>query len=194
MGTHGTGTATDETAGRRDASWATIPNAVTVLRLLILVPVCWSLIDGGPDSLSVVLLLIWASTDWIDGFLARALNQTSRVGQVLDPVADRLGVAAIILSLAFGQLVPWSVLIVIAATDVLTALLAGRAALRGRISVSWLGKVRTAVLMTGLLLLATVDVWAPQLSDLAVALVWLGAGLHVLAGLDYIAKVGRMRR
>src|SRR5690625_7426651 len=72
--------------GRPD--WATIPNAVTLLRFLLLAPVCWMLAGGRPDPLDVILMLVWASTDWVAGLLARALDQTSRSGPLLPSAPD----------------------------------------------------------------------------------------------------------
>ena len=66
----------------------------------------------------MVLLLVWASTDWVDGLLARALDQTSRTGAIIDPIADRIGLAAIVLSLAVAGLLPWVALVLIVVLDV----------------------------------------------------------------------------
>ncbi|MCZ4326693.1 CDP-alcohol phosphatidyltransferase family protein [Brachybacterium paraconglomeratum] len=170
--------------------WATIPNLVTLVRLALLLPVCLRLADG-PDTLAVVLLLVWASTDWIDGMLARALDQTSRTGQIMDPIADRLGLVAIVLTLALADLLPWAALAVIVVVDAAMAVLATRAALGGRISVSWLGKIRTFVLMASVFLLVAVAAWAPSLVPAAQALVWVGAVLHVGSGVDYIVRARR---
>src|SRR5690625_1592379 len=145
--------------GRPD--WATIPNAVTLLRFLLLAPVCWMLADGGPDPLDVILLLGWASTDWVDGLLARALDQTSRSGAILDPIADRIGLAAIVLTLALIGLLPWLALALIVLADVAMVVLATGAALGGRIAVSLLGKVRTVVLMSAVFAITAASAWAP---------------------------------
>ena len=175
-------------AGRPD--WATLPNLVTLVRLVLLLPVCLRL-DDGPDTLGVVLLLVWASTDWIDGMLARALDQTSRTGAIIDPIADRLGLAAIVLTLAVADLLPWAALALIVVVDVAMAVLATSAALGGRISVSWLGKIRTFVLMTAVFLLVAAAALAPSLVPAAQALVWIGAALHTASGLDYIVRARR---
>src|SRR5690625_7628284 len=93
------------------------------------------LADGGPDPLDLILLLVWASTDWVDGLLARALDQTSRSGAILDPIADRIGLAAIVLTLALIGLLPWLALALIVLADVAMVVLAteiGRASCRGR--------------------------------------------------------------
>lgn len=181
------------TTPAHDAGWLTLPNAVTLVRFALLLPVAWLLADG-PETLSVVLLLVWALTDWVDGALARALNQTSRVGAIIDPIADRIGLAGIILALAFSGLLPWGALITIGVVDILTALLAGRAAARGRMHVSLLGKARTAVLMIGLFGLCAAAAWLPPLVPAAVVVVWAGVGLHLLAGAGYVLAARRLPR
>ncbi|MBB5831970.1 CDP-alcohol phosphatidyltransferase family protein [Brachybacterium aquaticum] len=170
--------------------WATLPNLVTLVRFVLLLPVCLLLLDG-PVTLAVVLLLVWASTDWVDGMLARALDQTSRTGAIIDPIADRLGLAAIVLTLAAMDLIPWAGLVIIVVVDLATALLATSAALGGRISVSWLGKVRTFVLMTSVFLLVAAAAWAPGLIRPAQILFWIGVVMHALSGAGYILRARR---
>ncbi|GAB2533134.1 CDP-alcohol phosphatidyltransferase family protein [Brachybacterium huguangmaarense] len=180
-----------ERAARPD--WATIPNAVTLLRLLLLVPVC-VLLATGPGTLAVVLLLVWALTDWVDGALARALGQTSRTGEIIDPVADRLGLVGIALALMVAGLLPWPALVILFVVDALVAVVTTRTALDGGLGVSWIGKIRTAILMTGVLLLAALAAWAPEHVGIGRALVWIGVALHVAAGVGYLAKSLRGRR
>lgn len=139
----------------------------------------------------MVLLLAWASTDWIDGVLARALGQTSRTGEIIDPIADRVGLAGIVLSLALAGLLPWSALAVIVLMDVAMVVLATSAALGGRIHVSWLGKIRTAVLMTSVFLLAAAAAWFPELLGAVRAALWAGVILHVVTATDYIVRARR---
>lgn len=173
----------------------TLPNAITLARLLLLVPVCWLIVTGAEGSwLPVVLLALWASTDWIDGVLARALHQESRVGEVMDPIADRIGIIGVTLALALGGAVDWWILGIIAAVDVATLAFAGTAARDGSIHVSWAGKVRTALLLTAIVVLLlghTVLDWA---TPVGMTLMVLGVGLHVVAGIDYIVQARRPRR
>ena len=176
----------------RRPDWATIPNLVTLVRFVLLAPVCALLLDG-PDTLAVVLLLAWASTDWIDGMLARALDQTSRTGEIIDPIADRLGLAAITATLAVAGLLPWSALIIIVIADVAMVLLATRAALGGRLEVSRIGKVRTFALMTSVFLLVVAAAWAPDLLGAVRVLLWFSVVLHVLSAIDYILRATRVR-
>lgn len=176
--------------------WATIPNGITLVRFVLLLPVCWMLVEGGRDTRSVALLLVWASTDWLDGMLARGLHQTSRLGEILDPIADRIGLVGITVSLALTGLLPWTVLVLIAAGDVVAFVLAGREALRGGIRVSRIGKVRTVVLMSAVLLLASAGAWAPGMVPTVRVLLWTGVALHLLASTGYVisARSSRAQR
>lgn len=176
----------------RRHDWATIPNLVTLVRFVLLAPVCALLLQG-PDTLTVVLLLAWASTDWIDGMLARALDQTSRTGEIIDPIADRLGLAAITATLAVAGLLPWSALIIIVVADVAMVLLATRAALGGRLGVSRIGRVRTFALMASVFLLVVAAAWAPDLLGAVQVLLWISVVLHVLSAVDYILRATRAR-
>lgn len=183
-----------------DTRIATVPNVITLARLLLLVPVCWLIITGAEGSwLPVILLAVWASTDWIDGVLARALHQTSRFGEVMDPIADRIGIIGVTLALAIGGAVDWWILVVIFAVDVATVVFAGRAARDGSIHVSWLGKARTALLLTAIVVLllghTVLSDSEPNLvTPIGMTLMLLGLGLHIVAGADYILQARRPQR
>lgn len=173
----------------------TVPNVVTLARLLLLLPVCWLIVVGAEGSwLPAILLALWAATDWIDGVLARALHQESRVGEVLDPVADRIGIIGVTLALALGGTVEWWILGVIAAVDVATVVFAGKAARAGSIHVSWVGKARTALLLTAIVVLLLGDTVLTWATPVGMTLLLLGVGLHVVAGIDYIVQARHPRR
>ncbi|SDB80026.1 cardiolipin synthase [Raineyella antarctica] len=175
--------------------WATIPNAVTLLRFLLLGPVCWLVLQGpSGHPLPLVLLLVWASTDWIDGFLARRLDQRSRTGEVMDPIADRIGIALVALSLALAGVLSWWAVGIIAAVDLLSLLVAGPAAARGDIHVSRLGKVRTALMLVAIAALVAAVSFAPGLTTAALVLVWATVGLHVVTGATYVIEVAAASR
>ena len=102
---------------------------MTLLRLLLLVPVCWFVWHGVQGSwLPVVLLAIWASTDWVDGLLARLLDQRSKLGEWLDPFTDRLGIWGLALTLSISGVIGWWVLGVIFVVDMIVAFSAAKAA------------------------------------------------------------------
>lgn len=172
----------------------TVANAITLVRFALLVPVCWLVVTGADGSwVPVILLAVWASTDWIDGVLARALHQESRLGEVLDPIADRIGIIGVTLSLAIAGVVDWWILAVIFGMDVLAVVFAGREARDGSIHVSWLGKIRTALLLVAIVVLLLGHTVLPGAMPVGVMLMLLGTGLHIVAAIDYMLKARRLR-
>ena len=125
----------------------TIPNAVSMVRLL-LIPVFVWLVFVELTAWAGALLGVIGATDWIDGYLARRLDQVSEVGKMLDPIADRLAVAvAVILGLVVGVLPPW-----FGWGIIIREIVIGAGAIYGwtngvrRLDVRWLGKTATFLL------------------------------------------------
>ena len=172
----------------------TLPNLITLARLLLLLPVCWLIVVGAEGSWwPVVLLALWASTDWIDGVLARALDQSSRLGEVMDPVADRIGIIGVTLALAISGAVDWWILAVIAGIDVLTVAFAGKAARDGSIHVTWLGKWRTGAMLSAIVVILLGHTVLPWATPIGMMLMLIGLGLHVVAAIDYFLQARRLR-
>ena len=126
----------------------TIPNLVSGLRVLA-VPYFWYVLLGQERvALAAVLIFVIGSTDWIDGYLARRLNQISEFGKLLDPLADRLMIAsALVAGLLAGVLpkvIGWPLLAREALIGLGALVLAGRGL--GKLEVRWLGKAATFVL------------------------------------------------
>lgn len=174
--------------------WWTIPNAVSLVRLVVCVPLVIAFLHPGAELVATCCLVAFGATDWIDGALARLLHQQSRVGEILDPVADRVGLLVIGAAATLAGYVPWWCIPVVALSDVVLAVI-GLARLHrvreGR--VTWLGKVRTAVLMTGLPL--HLVSFAPELaneSETVRAIAWwmllVGTVLHVAAAASYARR------
>jgi cardiolipin synthase len=129
----------------------TIPNAVSLLRLLG-IPVFFYLLLNAENYFGALCVLVIAgATDWVDGYLARRLNQVSRLGILLDPLVDRLYIAATLVGLAIANLIPWWMVIVIALRDV--ALLVLIPSLRSlgisALPVTYVGKAATFALLWG---------------------------------------------
>lgn len=129
----------------------TIANIITVLRL-ILVPFFFAvLIETGNDVLSFALFAVAASTDWIDGQIARRTGTVTEIGKVIDPLVDRLLLAAGVLGLYLIDRIPGWLVVVLVARDVY--LLGGAYTLAhrrvGKLPVIYIGKFTTAVLLTG---------------------------------------------
>jgi cardiolipin synthase (CMP-forming) len=134
----------------------TIPNVISFLRIA-LIPVFVALIvDPDTTRAGLVLFVIVVATDWVDGALARATGQVSDLGKVLDPVADRLAIAAGLIALVIADAFPlWAALLILI-RDV-AVLIAGLVLLskrRTRIDVRYIGKVATFALMASIALIA----------------------------------------
>jgi cardiolipin synthase (CMP-forming) len=136
--------------GDRIVTW---PNALSAARLVGVPVFLWLVI--GPrtsetDGIAVGILAAAGLSDWLDGKLARMLNQTSRLGQLLDPAADRLYIAATVIGLAVRGIIPWWLLGVLAARELCVALALLRLRQRtpyGTLQVSFAGKAATLCLM-----------------------------------------------
>jgi len=132
-----------------DAGWRTWPNAVTLVRLACIPLFWWVLFHTGHRAVAAWLLVAIGGTDWIDGYLARRLKQTSTVGKILDPTADRILVMTGLIGVAAAGGVPWWFAGVTLFRELLvsglTVLLAALGA--ARIDVLWWGKVSTFMLM-----------------------------------------------
>lgn len=174
----------------------TVPNMISLVRLA-LVPVFAVLIIVGEDGWALLVLAVSGATDWLDGVLARRLNQVTRLGQILDPFADRLFIFVTLIGLAWREVVPLWLVIVIVARDVLLAVTAPVLARRGygTLNVSLVGKTATFALLYAfpLLLLAEVPGWLGACAHVVGwAFTWWGVGLYWLAGLQYVAQVRRL--
>lgn len=170
----------------------TVPNAVTVMRLLLLFPVCWLILTDQINVTTLILLGVWASTDWIDGLLARLLQQRSAFGKMLDPLTDRVGIALVLASLTIAGIVPWGLVAAVVITDAAAAAFVGRAALGGRVGVSWLGKIRTGLMFVGIIGLLVGEL-VPALDTPAYVLMLSAVVLHVVVGIRYVVAAHRTR-
>src|SRR5580692_10980113 len=130
----------------------TIPNAISLARLLG-VPVFLWLVLGvdskAGDWWAIGLLIAASASDWLDGKIARALNQQSRLGELLDPAADRLYIVATIVALAVRAIIPWWLVGVLAARELLMAVVLWLVRRRGwgALQVSFVGKTATLCLL-----------------------------------------------
>ena len=98
----------------RDRIW-TIPNMMSFARLLGVPVFLWLLLAEQADGWAFVLLVLAGISDWLDGAVARATGQVSRLGELLDPLADRLYIAATVIGLAMRGIIPWWLVIVLTA-------------------------------------------------------------------------------
>jgi len=129
----------------------TVPNVLSFLRLL-LVPVFLFLVVDGQDVAALVVLVIASASDFLDGVIARRFNQITRLGQLLDPAADRLYMFSALVGLAWRDLVPWWIVALVVGRDVFLLLLGVLLANHGYgpLPVHQLGKLATFCLFYAL--------------------------------------------
>ena len=126
-----------------------MPNAISVARLAGVPVFLWLVLGPQADGWAVALLIVAGLSDWLDGVIARAWNQQSRLGQVLDPAADRLYIAATLIGLAIRGIIPWWLVALLVARELVlgAALLVLRRHGYGPLQVSLVGKTATLCLL-----------------------------------------------
>ncbi|MEN9716371.1 MAG: hypothetical protein RLZZ483_346 [Actinomycetota bacterium] len=181
-----------------NSNW-TIPNALSGLRLLGVPVFFWLIVGPENDGLALAILIVSSFTDWLDGYLARRLNQFSRLGELLDPLADRLYVVAALAALYIRDLLPIWVVVLLILRDVLMSgllLYLKRLGITG-IPVHFVGKAATMNLLYALplILLGTFSGLVGQLAHIFgwAFLIW-GITMYWYAGALYYRQVYEMRR
>lgn len=186
-----------------------VANVVTVLRLVLIPFFYWALVYGGNDDVAFGLFVLTASTDWLDGLIARRTGTVTRIGKIIDPLVDRLLIAASLIGLcSIGRVSLW-LLVLLIGRDVY--LLYGAWVLERhgrRLDVTWLGKTTTAVLMVGFagLVWDVLPVPVPEFARVTLGhasftiggtrpigayIVYLGVVLSVSAALQYTVRARR---
>lgn len=170
----------------------TVPNVISVVRLLTVPVFAWLALNER-DVAAFGVLALAAATDWLDGRLARVLNQYSRLGELLDPAADRLFIFVTLVVLAVRDVVPlWLVVVIVGRDALLTLVLAVLMAVRaGPLPVHFVGKAGTFALLYALplLLLAEMRGTLGLVADVAGwAFALWGVGLYWLAGALYVRQ------
>ena len=188
----------ESSAAETDRIW-TIPNALSVLRLLGVPLFLWLLLGPHANGWALLILAVSGFTDWLDGVLARTLNQMSAFGALLDPLADRLYILATLVGLVLRHVIPLWLAIVIVGRDVIVgiALPQLRKAGYGPPAVHYLGKAATFCLLYAfpLLLLGTYHGTA---ADIARPTAWAftiwGTALYVWSGVVYLHQIAGLLR
>ncbi len=169
----------------------TVPNAITLLRIACLPVFCWVLFGLNDRAGAAILLGALGATDWVDGWVARRFNQTSALGEIMDPVADRLLFFVGIIAIAVDGSAPLVLCVLVlareAAVSVATLVLAAMGA--QRVSVTWIGKTGAFVLMFAfpLFLMSNADVPGTQWWELAAWICGIsGTVIAYVSALGYI--------
>ena len=176
----------------------TIPNLLSFFRLL-LIPVFLVLLATGHYVIALLILVFSSATDFVDGYIARRFNQISRLGQLLDPAADRLFIFSTLIGLAWTAVIPWWLVIVIVGRDVVLLLLGVLLANYGwgPLPVHHLGKAGTFLLLFALPLFVLSAAF-PSIDQVAHPFAWAaalwGVFLYWWAGVIYVHEGFRLIR
>ncbi|HVE96530.1 MAG TPA: CDP-alcohol phosphatidyltransferase family protein [Pseudonocardiaceae bacterium] len=173
----------------------TVPNVLSLLRLAGVPLFLWLLLGPQYDLLAMLVLALSGITDWLDGKLARLLNQSSRLGELLDPAVDRLYTLTTLLAFGVRDILPWWVIAVLIGRDVVLSLTLP--VLRhhgyGPLPVHYLGKAATLCLLYAfpfLLLADNVQGWLQAVAQaFAVAFTVWGGALYLWSGVLYLIQV-----
>ncbi|WP_375451547.1 CDP-diacylglycerol--glycerol-3-phosphate 3-phosphatidyltransferase [uncultured Devosia sp.] len=168
-----------------------IPNLITIARILAIAPVIALVMTGDPNLrlLALILYILAAASDWLDGYLARKWNQTSPLGRMLDPIADKLLVGLLVVTLAWdGSLSAWDM---IPALAILfrELFISGLREFLGNtkvvLKVTQLAKWKTTVQLAALAIIL-LDPIVPGLALVSDLLLWLAGILTVWTGMQYL--------
>jgi len=176
----------------------TVPNALSAARLLGVPVFLWAILTER-DGLALVLLFLAGLTDYLDGKIARKYDLVSRVGQLLDPVADRLYIVSTLLGLAWREIIPWWLVVVLVSREVFGTVLLLIVRRQGVIGlpVHFVGKAATFNLLYAfplLLLGEGSSAFAAVARPVGWAFAWWGVALYWVAGIMYAVQVRALLR
>ncbi len=178
----------------------TVPNLLSFLRLLGVPLFLWLILVPEADGWAIVVLVFAGVSDYLDGKIARRWNQISRVGQILDPLADRLYILATLIGLLLRDIIPLWLVLVLVGRDVIMGIalfiIKSRTGLVG-LPVHFIGKAATFCLLYAfpLILMGAGDgtIWTVcRVFGWAFAL-W-GTGLYLWAAVLYLEQAARILR
>ncbi len=181
-----------------DRIW-TVPNMISFVRLLGVPLFLYLLLGPHYDVAAVVVLALGGTSDWVDGYVARRLGQVSRLGELLDPFADRLYILATLLGFTVREVVPWWLTAALLSREAVlgVALLVLRRHGYGPPPVHYVGKTGTFVLLAAfpiLLLAAAVPATTAVAGPIGWGLAWWGVGLYWAAAALYLAQTTQLVR
>lgn len=175
-------------------NWRTVPNALSALRLLGIPLFLWLVLVQQADVWAFVVLVIAGASDWFDGYLARRLNQMSRLGELLDPLVDRLYILATLIGLALRDIIGWWLVAILVGRDLFLLVLVPLLRRAGTVAlpVTYVGKAGTFALLWGfpvLLLGSLPGAWGTVISAFGWAFALWGTYLYWWAGLRYAQQM-----
>jgi cardiolipin synthase len=176
---------------------ATVPNLISATRIALIPIFAWAFLTGSKDALALFLLIVIGCSDWIDGYVARKTGQVSKLGKLLDPVADRIAIVLVLGALTFRGVVSYPVAAVLLTRDLIVTIVFAILESRGfpRIQVNQTGKWATALIFAGMGFAAGSVLETPiqEFSGiLSQFLLILGAVLYWTAGFFYVREIRKL--
>lgn len=179
----------------------TVPNLISVVRLVGVPVFLYLFLVVRADVVAVGVLALGGTTDWVDGYVARRMRQVSRLGALLDPLADRLYILATLLAFTARDVVPGQFTVALLVREVMLVgcLVVLRRYGYGPPQVHYVGKTATFVLLAAFPVVLLSTVLAPGVGGTAAtavgwALAWWGLVLYWLAGLLYVRQTAALVR
>ena len=178
----------------------TIPNVLSFIRLALLPVFAYLLLVRHHYGPAVAILMFSGASDWADGKIARLVdNQSSRLGELLDPLVDRIYMVAVPVVLALSGVVPWWLVLLLLSRDAVLAATLPVVQSRGltALPVTYIGKAATFALMSGfpLILLGQWDSgWSRVVGAIGWAFVIWGTGMYLWSAVLYLIQVAMVVR
>lgn len=174
----------------------TVPNLISATRMALIPVFAWAFVTGR-DTLALILLVVIGSTDWIDGYVARATGQVSKLGKILDPIADRMAIIVVLLALTFRGAVAVPIAVVLLVRDAVVSITFPILEKKGlpRVPVNWVGKWATGLIFAGMGFAAAsvLDFSAAGFSAGASRVLLIaGAVLYYIATAMYVVEIRKL--
>ncbi len=185
-----------ETPASVSGIW-TLPNLISAVRILLVPVFLWLVLGPKADEIAIGVLVLSGISDYLDGRIARSMGTTSELGALLDPVADRLFIVAVVVALGVRDVIPWWLAVVLLSRDVFLFSLVPFLRTRGysALPVHFLGKAATAALLYAFPLLLLGD-GTSAVANLANVFGWAfaiwGIGLYWWAGILYLLQLRQL--
>ena len=170
-----------------------LPNALTVMRILLVPVLLVALLDETPngDLLAAIVFALASFTDAVDGYLARSRNSITTFGKLMDPVADKLLIiSALVALVSLDRLDAWVAMVIIAREFAVTVTRMAATQQGVVIAANWWGKAKTIVQVACVFFLIAID-GSPAWLD---ALVYVTVAITVISGIDYFFGLRRLMR
>lgn len=185
----------NETQQKEVKAWLrNLPNKLTFFRILVIPFLCvlypWNMTVL--NYACAAIFAVAALTDFFDGYLARKMNSVSKIGEILDPISDKLLVgAALVILVGYGPLSAWIAVLVMSRETAVSGIRLAAAEQGFSIKVSNLGKLKTLLQDLAITILLTRE---PEVYNIGMMVLWLSIGFSLFSGYEYWAKFWEKNR